>query len=167
MLVSVCLSRREWKRRLERSGAGVGWVVGDSREEAVNGSLSDLNTNTDGPLILVEPYIPLLAPFLFVAFSHYTHPPFVSPSKFSNAIISSSLAQYVAFCPRFSFRLFFFFCLSFLRLCVFVVAVFVSEAEQSLIIGKRMQTRLRKTLSSTRSTERDAETGAQVLQRVQ
>ena len=45
--------------RLERCSAGVGRVVGDSREEAAYsssaGSLSDLNTNinTDGPLILV------------------------------------------------------------------------------------------------------------------
>lgn len=42
---------------LEQRSAGVGWVVGDSREEAMNssspGSLSDLNTNTDVPLILV------------------------------------------------------------------------------------------------------------------
>lgn len=68
MLVSVCLSRRERKKI---KGAGwssavlvlAGWWGGrcqkaslDSKEDAVNsflGSLSNLNTNTDVPLILV------------------------------------------------------------------------------------------------------------------
>lgn len=160
----------------------------DSREEAVNssspGSLSDLNTNTDVPLILVQPYIPSLAPFPFLlllslVLSHtrlYRPPPLLI---FSNAIssTSSSLVQYVAlFVPPILFGFFFFFvCLA----GVFVVAVSVSEAEQSLITGKRTQRRkqtpqggsslilLRKTLFSTHSTERDVETGAQVLRRVQ
>lgn len=149
----------------------------DSREEAVKssspGSLSDLNTNTDVPLILVQPYIPSLAPLLsfhcFLLFSippTRLCPPLNSPLQSAPAHLYSMLLFVPPILAEFCFV-----CLT----GVFVVAVSVSGAEQSLITGKCTQRRkqtpqggllilLRKTLFSTCSTERDIETGAQVLQ---
>lgn len=90
----------------------------DSREEAVNssspGSLSDLNTNTDVPLVPVLPRVPSLAVFPSIRFPFLITPTrFSLPSslKLSNAMQPPPPVQYRAFCSRFSFRFFFFFSL--------------------------------------------------------
>lgn len=115
----------------------------DSREEAVKssspGSLSDLNTNTDVPLIPVQPYIPPLASLLsFRYFLLFSIPPTRLCPSFNSQLQSAPVHLYsMLLCVPPFLAEFCFLCLS----VVFVAAVSVSEAKQSLITGKCTQRR--------------------------
>lgn len=196
---AVLVLAQGWGGRCQRTSL-------DTREEAANSSSSRKSirpkhkhrrASDSGPALPSPPslFFPPLCLFLFMLFYCSQLYPLIFvlprtlqrnqrqlscrvccsslfPSQIHLPLFFSFLSVCRFFCVR--FYLPFFFCC-----CLFVVvAVSVSEAEQSLITGKCSQRKqtpqggkfahsVRKTLLSTSSTERDVENGAQVLRQVQ